>query len=164
MIRKLILAATALALVTVVIPKASADSFDLNVDYCSTLCIPPGTSAGTVTVTGNGTTSVTVSVSLTQGSFHQTSGLDAFMFNAISTSAVSISGLTSGYTSHISATTATHEDGAGDFLGIICFGSVCPQTSGGSATDSTSLSFTLTSRSEERRVGKECRSRWSPYH
>ena len=22
----------------------------------------------------------------------------------------------------------------------------------------------LTSRSEERRVGKECRSRWSPYH
>ena len=24
--------------------------------------------------------------------------------------------------------------------------------------------FNLTSRSEERRVGKECRSRWSPYH
>ena len=24
--------------------------------------------------------------------------------------------------------------------------------------------FTLKSRSEERRVGKECRSRWSPYH
>ena len=23
---------------------------------------------------------------------------------------------------------------------------------------------TLTKRSEERRVGKECRSRWSPYH
>ena len=23
---------------------------------------------------------------------------------------------------------------------------------------------TLTGRSEERRVGKECRSRWSPYH
>ena len=23
---------------------------------------------------------------------------------------------------------------------------------------------TLVSRSEERRVGKECRSRWSPYH
>ena len=22
----------------------------------------------------------------------------------------------------------------------------------------------MTSRSEERRVGKECRSRWSPYH
>ena len=24
--------------------------------------------------------------------------------------------------------------------------------------------FQLKSRSEERRVGKECRSRWSPYH
>ena len=24
--------------------------------------------------------------------------------------------------------------------------------------------FLLTERSEERRVGKECRSRWSPYH
>ena len=23
---------------------------------------------------------------------------------------------------------------------------------------------TITTRSEERRVGKECRSRWSPYH
>ena len=26
------------------------------------------------------------------------------------------------------------------------------------------LTLTLTLRSEERRVGKECRSRWSPYH
>ena len=26
------------------------------------------------------------------------------------------------------------------------------------------FSFSLPSRSEERRVGKECRSRWSPYH
>ena len=24
--------------------------------------------------------------------------------------------------------------------------------------------YSLTERSEERRVGKECRSRWSPYH
>ena len=24
--------------------------------------------------------------------------------------------------------------------------------------------FEITTRSEERRVGKECRSRWSPYH
>src|SRR5229473_7813508 len=28
----------------------------------------------------------------------------------------------------------------------------------------TALSTTVASRSEERRVGKECRSRWSPYH
>src|SRR3712207_305470 len=26
------------------------------------------------------------------------------------------------------------------------------------------LQFTIPDRSEERRVGKECRSRWSPYH
>ena len=26
------------------------------------------------------------------------------------------------------------------------------------------LKFTYKKRSEERRVGKECRSRWSPYH
>ena len=28
----------------------------------------------------------------------------------------------------------------------------------------TALSCQETTRSEERRVGKECRSRWSPYH
>ena len=28
----------------------------------------------------------------------------------------------------------------------------------------TGASFEGTKRSEERRVGKECRSRWSPYH
>ena len=26
------------------------------------------------------------------------------------------------------------------------------------------LAAAITARSEERRVGKECRSRWSPYH
>ena len=26
------------------------------------------------------------------------------------------------------------------------------------------VSFSVERRSEERRVGKECRSRWSPYH
>ena len=26
------------------------------------------------------------------------------------------------------------------------------------------LPYQITTRSEERRVGKECRSRWSPYH
>ena len=35
----------------------------------------------------------------------------------------------------------------------------------GSAKGSqVTISFTSTRRSEERRVGKECRSRWSPYH
>ena len=32
------------------------------------------------------------------------------------------------------------------------------------ARDSLSLSDLSLCRSEERRVGKECRSRWSPYH
>ena len=31
-------------------------------------------------------------------------------------------------------------------------------------TDIYSVYFTIPVRSEERRVGKECRSRWSPYH
>ena len=32
------------------------------------------------------------------------------------------------------------------------------------ASASGSLTVTGSHRSEERRVGKECRSRWSPYH
>ena len=34
----------------------------------------------------------------------------------------------------------------------------------GFVTVITGATFSLTVRSEERRVGKECRSRWSPYH
>src|SRR2546430_7523207 len=34
----------------------------------------------------------------------------------------------------------------------------------GSAPDEPTHRFHLLARSEERRVGKECRSRWSPYH
>ena len=30
--------------------------------------------------------------------------------------------------------------------------------------ENTTLNFDIRVRSEERRVGKECRSRWSPYH
>src|SRR2546430_13159304 len=35
---------------------------------------------------------------------------------------------------------------------------------GVSATARSGVAGILTDRSEERRVGKECRSRWSPYH
>ena len=31
-------------------------------------------------------------------------------------------------------------------------------------TQGLTTGFTVLTRSEERRVGKECRSRWSPYH
>ena len=34
----------------------------------------------------------------------------------------------------------------------------------GCAVTTTVLAVELQVRSEERRVGKECRSRWSPYH
>ena len=34
----------------------------------------------------------------------------------------------------------------------------------GVATDFADFPFIQEFRSEERRVGKECRSRWSPYH
>ena len=35
---------------------------------------------------------------------------------------------------------------------------------GGNAEDAAIAAAVLLGRSEERRVGKECRSRWSPYH
>ena len=34
----------------------------------------------------------------------------------------------------------------------------------GSVSDHVGAFWDMTTRSEERRVGKECRSRWSPYH
>ena len=36
--------------------------------------------------------------------------------------------------------------------------------SGGTGSSDTRLESIIAERSEERRVGKECRSRWSPYH
>ena len=38
---------------------------------------------------------------------------------------------------------------------------VCTKVKGKNEQDT---GFVFYSRSEERRVGKECRSRWSPYH
>ena len=35
---------------------------------------------------------------------------------------------------------------------------------GGDAAEGSGNTVAIRSRSEERRVGKECRSRWSPYH
>src|SRR2546421_8302775 len=43
-------------------------------------------------------------------------------------------------------------------------GYVSSADGGTSWTPSTQLAGPMTVRSEERRVGKECRSRWSPYH
>ena len=39
-----------------------------------------------------------------------------------------------------------------------------PLDENGNITDNRRIVGALDTRSEERRVGKECRSRWSPYH
>ena len=44
------------------------------------------------------------------------------------------------------------------------YGFLGPNGAGKSTTMKMLLGLTPPSRSEERRVGKECRSRWSPYH
>src|SRR2546426_2776728 len=44
------------------------------------------------------------------------------------------------------------------------FGALFAQQRSGDFVGSFSRSIALAIRSEERRVGKECRSRWSPYH
>jgi hypothetical protein len=107
-------------------------------------------------VTGNNTTSVTIGVSLNSPlDFHQTSGLDAFEFNAVSSSGLNISALTSGFeicggvTNGAFSSCSSHEDGAGTFLDIICLSGAasCPQTSGGPGFLGNTLSFTLTSSS-----------------
>ena len=41
-------------------------------------------------------------------------------------------------------------------------GDIVGTTANGTGTDGEQLN--VEARSEERRVGKECRSRWSPYH
>src|SRR2546430_15256896 len=39
-----------------------------------------------------------------------------------------------------------------------------PASANGTTTIESKTNFVGAARSEERRVGKECRSRWSPYH
>src|SRR5258707_4001105 len=46
----------------------------------------------------------------------------------------------------------------------VCAYAIAPAASGFPATGGTGQIAVQTDRSEERRVGKECRSRWSPYH
>jgi len=62
--------------------------------------------------------------------------------------------------------TLTHK--SGQFLEACVRGKLNILISGGTGSGKTTtlnvLSAAIPSRSEERRVGKECRSRWSPYH
>src|SRR2546430_12660862 len=48
--------------------------------------------------------------------------------------------------------------------GNTLYGTVARNLEGGPFGGSISYFNSITDRSEERRVGKECRSRWSPYH
>ena len=63
-------------------------------------------------------------------------------------------GFMSGTTGHMGKTDfAPQKEAFGDFASPeTYFPRVVPESEG------------ISSRSEERRVGKECRSRWSPYH
>ena len=51
------------------------------------------------------------------------------------------------------------EDGAGQHFAFLTFWACAGILAGQHLKD-----FLYRQRSEERRVGKECRSRWSPYH
>src|SRR5258708_10815318 len=132
MTRKLLLAITILTLGFFAVPQASADSFALNVDFCTQPCLTSG-GTGMVTLTlgtgGNGITAgdVQFDVELTDLlHFHQTNGLDAFMFNYAGTflpSTLSFVITTAGYgpvmgeanPPHCSTAPCFHEDGAGSF-------------------------------------------------
>ena len=64
-------------------------------------------------------------------------------------------------------TGALHEDGLADFFDGFGGGGKDRSRILAIMKDSHIGTFgvlSLTTRSEERRVGKECRSRWSPYH
>ena len=53
------------------------------------------------------------------------------------------------------------------FIAIDCakrFGLIMSDMNGEMVVETPAKGSVTTSRSEERRVGKECRSRWSPYH
>ena len=56
----------------------------------------------------------------------------------------------------------------GDWLMVGGVHMCCPALPTGGEVDNESFSWAVSilasGRSEERRVGKECRSRWSPYH
>ena len=60
-----------------------------------------------------------------------------------------------------SATLDTGVESAGAGSGVLSDIAAGTEAAGGALT---SVGGAVAGRSEERRVGKECRSRWSPYH
>jgi hypothetical protein len=155
------IAAMALVLVTGV-GTAKADivstAFQLNVDNCSTLCMPALTSGGTVTLTqftsGANTGDVGFDILLTSPlSFHDTTAFDTFAFNYTGTGTLSIvAGTeTAGFTSLIAGSSSTRkEDGACSPASTQCYSYVvdyngAPVTGG--VTGITELKFVVSSSS-----------------
>src|SRR3989449_813506 len=63
----------------------------------------------------------------------------------------------------IPSSSLTNRDGSTSTLASLCL-RASSAISGVQATAARTRGNRLATRSEERRVGKECRSRWSPYH
>src|SRR5258706_10950443 len=64
----------------------------------------------------------------------------------------------------IPLSTSVHKAGSPTHLLLLAGETGLPADSIARAEDITTVRKTQLVRSEERRVGKECRSRWSPYH
>ena len=118
-------------------PNASADSFTLNQIFCN--CLPAGSTAGTVTLTQNGT-DVTTAISLNAGlTFHQSNGLDAFGFNAPLGLTAADFEFTPGTPGWSLLFGPLHEDGAGTFR----YGFACLAVPNGCAGSPTTFTFTI---------------------
>jgi hypothetical protein len=117
--------------------QASEFQYDLNAIYCN--CLPAGGSAGTVTLTDFSPGVVQISVQLAGGlTFHQSNGLDAFVFNT----PVSIAGatVTNGGGASWTFGTSGREDGAGTFM----YQLTCVAAPNGCVGDPSTLVFTIT--------------------
>jgi len=144
MIRKLVLAAAVLALATVAVPRASADSFDLNVIYCN--CIPSGSIGGTVAVTEVSANVADVLVTLNSGLAFHDQGQTSFSFNIVdpnlssplSSSAFTI--INNGGSTWTFQQPAVNSDGAGSFL----YGFECAAGSNHCAGVPTTFEFQVT--------------------
>ncbi len=144
MIRKLLLVVPVMALFGLATaPKASADTFTLNWDFCSEACLGGGTDGGTVKLTqGSNLDQVTFDIKLAAGlDFHQTNGLDAFMFNDSGSQDLTFDFGGANYSAAFFSGDSSQEDGAGKFDYIVSYG-VKP------GVDGNELIFTVTATSQ----------------
>src|SRR3989449_4742200 len=88
-------------------------------------------------------------------------GSDPFTY--LNTFARQVSGLTGDRTLPPEQAQPTDDDRTHNLVGAMSF-SLPSDWKKGTALGSIVRDVTANLRSEERRVGKECRSRWSPYH